>query len=832
MFKDIYGILAIIAIIGVFVFNLFAKKKDIKDWIYAVYFVITLFVGTVLYSFAFIYNNDADTLYSPFYIILRSFSYSIRTFGGDFNVFSIISKLARENRIYFAAVIIHFIAAVFLAFLVVVKYFGKNLINKIRVFLISWFDKYIVIGCDGQAGMFLKNLTFKQKQKTTVIIKSAQIDKKKELIDKGYAVVTVKEIKAGIKNTKDAYYHALKKAGVMRCVFKTRVISMSEQDEINLLIAKIMTEYIDGLIKSEIKDGSIVLTEEQEKKASKIKLDVRIMYGFLERAEHFSYIEKALGKIKFFNPYEIRARKFLWENPITKLIPFHWIDTEKARLKNKYKISNIFIGFGDTNKAILKKSIVNNQLLNIDYNALIISKDAKKQEKLFINSAIGLFDVTENGIIIKRGAEILPNLNGNVYLESPSEQNKIVFEEADALSVELYDLVIKEIKGNISQNGKDEILPTDYATIIIALGDNRISIETALELRQKLYESDLLVGKKEDKEYPRVRIFVKIDEETILADESILNSAAEIMCKIETFGTDKEILTEEYIIDEKLDTLAKNIANRYEGNIETVTAASEWNTCTQLHRESNRYAAMAIRVKLNLLGFDLEYGSKPNFDCVDIFNTRYGTNVAFNLRAERKILEKDITLARENEKKGITVPDNILNLKIKDEIIDLVERDKGVFADNARNNLAILEHQRWNAFYLANDWTKLPKEKIGAERSDRQNGAAKQHACITTFRGLMELREIQKNLKKEAIKKENKKQYIEAEALMKADTIRHDFNTMDYLLDLTGENLSKMRKAEEDPNREYKGILTGSGYYICDIMKKDIYALQNKLKQK
>jgi len=90
--------------------------------------------------------------------------------GGDFNVFSIISKLAKDNKYYFAAVIVHFIAAVFLAFLVVVKYFGKNLINKIRVFLISWFDKYIVIGCGGQAEIYLKNLTFKQKQKTTVII--------------------------------------------------------------------------------------------------------------------------------------------------------------------------------------------------------------------------------------------------------------------------------------------------------------------------------------------------------------------------------------------------------------------------------------------------------------------------------------------------------------------------------------------------------------------------------------------------------------------------------------------------------------------------------------
>ena len=117
---------------------------------------------------------------------------------------------------------------------------------------------------------------------------------------------------------------------------------------------------------------------------------------------------------------------------------------------------------------------------------------------------------------------------------------------------------------------------------------------------------------------------------------------------------------------------------------------------------------------------------------------------------------------------------------------------------------------------MANDWTKLPKEKIGAGRAGRQNGAAKQHACITTFHGLTELREIQKNAEKAELEKNKEKQYIEAESLLNSDTIRHDFSTMDFLLELTGENLSRMREAEEDPNKEYTGILTGSGYNICE----------------
>jgi len=786
MFNDFYGTLVIIAIAGAFLFNLFFRKKDGKDWVYAVFFIVMLLAGTVLFSFALVFNKDADTSFSPFFLVLKGFSNALKSFGGDFST-SLTSKLAKENRIYYIAVIAHFLTVVFFMFFIAIKYFGKNLMNEVRVFLISRFDKYIVIGCDGQAGIFLRNLTPKQKQKTTIIIQSAQINKKKELLDKGYAVVTVKEIKGGLKDAQDAFTDALKKAGAMRCRFKTRVVSMAEKDEINILIAKIMTDYITGEVKPVKKDGRIILTKEQEEKTFKIKLDACIMYSFLERAEHFSHVENALGKIRFFNPYEIRARKFLWENPVTKLIPHQWIDTEKAKLKNKYKISNIFVGFGSVNKALLKKSIVNNQLLNIDYNALVISKDAKKQEKQFMNTAIGLFDKTEDGKI-KRGAELLPNPDGKVYLDNPAEQNRIVFEEADALSAELYDRIIKEIAGNA-------VLPGDYTTVIISLGESRISIETAMELRQKLYEHELITGKTEDKDYQRVRIFVKIDDETIFADEKLLNSAAdEINCKIVTFGSDEEVLSEEYIIDEKLDTLAKNISNRYEGNMETATATSEWNTCTQFHRESNRYNAMAIRVKLNLLGLDLVNGEKPKTDYTGVFQMRYGTNTAVKLRAERKKLEEEIKLARKNNT-VITIPDTI-----KDEIIDLIERDKGEFADNARNNLAMLEHQRWNTFYLANDWTKLPVKKIGAGRLGRQNPAAKQHACITTFRGLIDLRERQKNFEKEEIFKKKEKQYIEAESLLNADTIRHDFNTMDFL----------------------EGILAGSGYYICESKQRDI----------
>jgi uncharacterized protein (DUF4415 family) len=800
MFQDLHGIFSIVVIIGVFFFYFFLKKKEEKDWIYAVYFIVALLTGTALYSFALVHTNDTDTVFSPFFVIMKGLTFSLKSFLGDFSV-SFLSDLAKENQFFHAAVIVHYFASVVLTFLIVIKLFGKNIINIIRVFRISWSKKYIVLGCKGQAGVFLDNLHRKQKRNTIVIIQPSQINKKNELIDEGYAVVIIKEEekeKDG-ENIYGAFINALKISGAMRCKNNTKIVSMFEQDETNLTVAMIMTNYIDREVHPEKKDGRITLTDEQEKKLAAIKLDAYIMYSFLERAEHFSFIENALGRVRFFNPHKIRARKFLWENPITKLIPPNWIDTKTAMLKkrsndegNAYKISNIFIGFGSANEAILKSSIVNNQLLNVDYNALVISQDAKKKERLFRNSAVGLFDTMENGKVIKRGAEIKPNPEGTAYLESPSERNNILFREADALSIELYDIVIAEIVGRPVQNGNFAIPPCDYATVIIALGENKLSIETALELRQKLYEADLLLGKDGE---PRVKIFVKISENTIHADEMILNGTADEKYRIEIFGSDDEVLTKEYIIDEKLDILARNTANRYEGNIEKETAANEWNICSQFHRESNRYAAMAIKIKLNLLGFDLIEGDKPDCDYND-FYMAYGIKTAIDLRTERKKLKEAIELARKDEQKnGKVIPENILTLRVKDEIVDLAERDGKGFANTPRNNLAMLEHQRWNAFYLANDWTKFPKEKIGAGRDGRQDMIAKQHACITTFNGLIKLRELQKNMEKAKIHEDKRKQYIEAESLLNADTIRNDFNTMDFL----------------------PCVLAGSGFYIGEF---------------
>jgi hypothetical protein len=752
------------AVAAIFSFYFFIKKDEGKDWVYGIYFLIVLITGTVLFSLGLSYKNDSDTSFSVFFIVAKSISSALKSFGGDFNA-TATARLAEANPIYAAAVLSHYMAAIILTFLIVIKLFGKNAINRIHVFVNSVRSGYIVVGAGGQAEIFLGSFERKKRKRTTIILEAGQKYRKKDLMFKGFAVVVIKEGGEGQAKRKNTgrmdidreTLEALKIAGFHHKKSETKIISMSENDVLNLLVARIVTEYITSIVNpSKNENGRINrLSPDQESKLETLNLSAYIMYEMLDRAEHFAFTEYALGRVRFFNPYEVCARKFMLENPVTSLIPEFWINREKARLYNaaddehrEYRIGNIFIGCGYTNQHILKKSICNYQLLGTDYNALVVDKDAKKLEKQFQNSAPGLFSEKDENGKKKYGSELKPDPDGSVYYPNPEENYNIVFADLNALTSDFYNRIAQEIAGT----GGDAAM--DFVSVVISLGDDKLSIETALELRQKLYERRLLKGKTDGNEYERVRIFVKIVKESVLTDHNLLNDKNDIDSEIVVFGALDEILNEDHIIHEKLDSIAKRIANDYWKNAgcdgQKTNIVTKWDTLTEFKRDSNRYAAMSIRAKLNLLGFELMEGTKgTDRGIVEAYKVAYDIAVSEKQRVEKE----------------------------SGKFVDFAERDdSGNILDNARNNLARLEHQRWNTLHLASGWTKLTKDEVTADT--RQDEKARQHACITTFEGLSELRQKQAD----AAIAENKQPSVD-KALSDADTVCYDFDLMDRLFD-------------------------------------------------
>ncbi|MDR0878117.1 MAG: hypothetical protein LBN21_08700, partial [Treponema sp.] len=506
----------------------------------------------------------------------------------------------------------------------------------------------------------------------------------KEYLDQGFLVINGK-LSMGI----------LEKAGFFDSK-ETTLIAISDDDVENLEIARTITEHLSTL---------------QDKDREEMHFSARIMYTNIERVEHFKFSEDAGGKIQFFNPYEITACSFLSDNPITKFIPSGRIDTETARLKGDFDFLHVFIGFGKTNRELLKQSIATNQVLGMDYHALVIDKDIKDSQNTFINQCRGIF-------------EAAGGRDSEKYYPAPDEKYKIDFIECNALSKEMYDTVIKYVKD------------ADASAVIVSLGNVQLNAETAMEFRQRCYGERIKEG---------INIFIRAKGLSPIVADDVLNGDAEI--RIEPFGFEDSILTLAHIENRDMDILAKHIAVSYAdtGIKEQPEKMEElinlkWCKIGNFKRESNLSAALSIRIKLNMLGFDLVYNKPEIEDASEEFKLAYGFEKAQKLR-EAEAIERDAN---------------------------------GKIENTVRNNLARLEHQRWNAFHLVKGWMPLPKNMVRAD--SRQNERTKEHACITTFEGLDQLARLQAELK---CKGDPSLDY--QTALGKSDTMHYDCDQMDCL---------------------------------------------------
>jgi len=553
---------------------------------------------------------------------------------------------------------------------------------------------------------------------------------------------------ATIKGRADS--NTLKIAGAFKLKHNTKVVAISESDEENLNVAHTITKEIDSkLSNKKIEwDG--------------IKLEAHIMYSSIKRTEFFNFARDVYPKVRFSNPYEMQARYFFNDNPITKFIG-DLIDTNLARLKGKfdgikitkengreYCIKNIFVGFGPANYQMLNNSVMAGQLLGCDYNAIIYDENIHKeassaQQAIFMNRSRGLFfDWAET---LKKGKE---------YLESPKEMYNIRFKNGDVLTKSFYDNLIREI----FLDGHFLAIKNDFTAIYVALGDEMLSVETAYEIRQHLYEYDITSNKD-------VRIFVGARKNSIYSQ--ILapkdgNSKNNI--EIEYFGHENEILTKENFIDDKRGKFAREISKGYD------------NKCkARIYRSNKRHEAMLIPVKLGLLGFELMDGGNNTEVEEDIYFEKYAGKYEYEVKKFNGYRER-ITQIKEEEEKILKyyIPNPVhkksgeINSNIDDEISKImkqklreIKREKLILEkirkdyietcvrkkngeveidvgdkidDTPRNNLALLELVRMNTFRFVEGWTKMSVDKIGigSENPVRKDEIRRQYAGITTFK--------------------------------------------------------------------------------------------------
>ncbi|OHE42017.1 MAG: hypothetical protein A2Y16_00060 [Tenericutes bacterium GWF2_57_13] len=428
-----------------------------------------------------------------------------------------------------------------------------------------------------------------------------------------------------------------------------------------------------------------------------------------------------------FNTYEMCARKLILDHPVSEFLTANQVDHRTALVKPHVAINILLLGYGKVNQkyhalslfchvfATLTDGILSGKEVNyhvFDRDSEIINPDF--YEYLQYESS-------------------LHRLTGNVekcdYFDPPHRRDTMSYHKMDLFDGSQYE--------NISRL----FTPGSYNQILVSFDDDSKNLEIAL----KILESIERWGPNRNFDF---QVFVRIRSDSFLS----LPIVTELLKqkRIIAYGSDQEILTEENIVQEKLDSIAytRNFYYQLSHGQSDKTPLALWRELPYNKRLSNRYSGISIPFILFLMGISY----------MDVVSGK---------------VKKDEFLS-------LYDPDNTLqwddNSQIKYSLDTLRMRS------DPRHVLAFIEHERWTAFYLFCGYLPMKKSEIHLIK-DSESGkmipykddhARRLHACLTTHTGLIEYRDLLDALYKQA---------GQPQSLIDLDVIKYDFQLMDYLFE-------------------------------------------------
>lgn len=385
----------------------------------------------------------------------------------------------------------------------------------------------------------------------------------------------------------------------------------------------------------------------------------------LSDTEHVAYIN-------CFNKYDLIARKFVETHPITRYLDGDFIDFDKACLKEGVNVNVTYFGFGKIAKALFRNSVMNDQIPALDGKTLkpyVINYCAYELiERGDENQNAQFFD--------NRYTHAKSEMAQGDYFPLPEKIFNFEFINKDINHVDCFN----EFKAKLLSCDKH------FNEIIISYGEDADNINLALNL----------VSLFKQRGYNDYHVFVRVrtyrEEYKAFFDQA----------KVTFFGYDDFIINHDVLVDESLAIKATAIHDSYENKRSKI---AKWTKAPAIKKMSNVYAAMNARLKLNLLGYDADWG---------------------------KSTADDIAMLDEITKKLLTGAP-----KEKDEYKNYLFWEKDGFS--VANALAYQEKMRWNAFYIMNGYAPMKKSDIYA-RDDgsvyKDDDDKKLHGCITTVKGL------------------------------------------------------------------------------------------------
>ncbi len=326
----------------------------------------------------------------------------------------------------------------------------------------------------------------------------------------------------------------------------------------------------------------------------------------------------------------------------------------------------------------------------------------------------------------KDASEYLP------YAKMPAE---LVFHKTDINDQNFYESIRADIGGE-----------NNYSYIIVGFGDDLVNLDLAEKLTVKIREWG----------YKNVQVFARIKSKALT--QNVASNKNIIF-----FGNEEDTVYDiDKIIMERFETMAKqrHLSYTKEGR-ESLTqekiyaiARSKWyQENGQVQRDSNIYACLSVRSKLNLLGYDCVIGDFDDSKTVKEFMQAYerGDEIVY----------------------GSASVDGRKFIKYKNEDFDKL---------SARKTYAVIEHKRWNANHIC--WGFVPASKAEIFNDKEKHGkdfSIRRHGCLTTFNGLKQYAQIVSE--------------STGDSLEQVDVIRYDYQIMDeavWLLHSNGYRLKKL----------------------------------------
>lgn len=622
-----------------------------------------------LYLAAYIKNGE-----SVLNVIFDSFSAMLRTVAVSFDL-DVLTPLARESLLFHIAIGFCAVLAVVNTFLLSAsilfrKAFNNRMLRRIKR---CRRDVCVLVGFNEKGRSILSSIDVKKQKMDLLVLSSELSDEDKEIIyaARGAYKSFDGDIASTLNNLCDGPGRGFTKR---HC----DIILLADNEEDNIRygfsIAK-MTERLGS---------ELALASDR-----KIGVDAYLFSNDANEAIYERISRKSYGTVHCMNKYQMLSCDFAMQYPITEFIP-HLIDKKHAALKEGADVRIIMVGFGKMNRQLFRIYTQNNQCMIMENG-----KAVEKPLKYVVFDKKRAYDESSFNHTYLHYRNWKKNLTDtDDYFELPSEPADVEFHEEDINSAEF----------PISLNNSLSKNENSFNMVVVSVGDTR----EALDIAEKI-----AVNAKEAKADKNTVLFVRVRNSALIRElkNDVFNDVPII-----PFGDELSLYTYERIVNPAADSMAKDrhLCYSVESKDQTKTeeelrlnAISKWLfKWDTIQRNSNIYAVLSIRMRLQLLGYDYVLKSYPAKDASEDFLKDY--------TAGNPIVYKDETV---NGKK-------LINYKAK-------YRKDGT----PRSILAQTEHSRWNAYHICNGFVPASK----TEYLNEEKGVLLQrrrHINLTTFKGL------------------------------------------------------------------------------------------------